>query len=167
MTKVCLLSDTHGCIDEKILKHVDWADQIWHAGDIGSLSILEQLEELKPTRAVFGNIDDHRIRSACPENQIFTCEGVSVLMRHIGGYPGRYNATTQSLLTQHRPKLYICGHSHILKVQHDKQKQLLHLNPGAAGISGFHKIRTLLRFTIDKGEIENLEIAEMGNRSKL
>ena len=162
-----MLSDTHGCIDEKILKHVDWADQIWHAGDIGSLSVLEQLEELKPTRAVFGNIDDHRIRSACPENQIFTCEGVSVLMRHIGGYPGRYNATTQSLLTQHRPKLHICGHSHILKVQHDKQKQLLHLNPVAAGISGFHKIRTLLRFTIDKGEIENLEIAEMGNRSKL
>lgn len=165
MTRICLLSDTHGCLDAKIIKHLEWADEVWHAGDIGTISLLEQLEKAKPTRAVFGNIDGHQIRAACPENQIFYCEKVKVLIRHIGGYPGRYNATTRQLLDEHQPKLYICGHSHILKVQNDLQKKLLHMNPGAAGRSGFHQMRTLLRFTIDEDRIENLEVAELGRRS--
>ena len=165
MTRICLLSDTHGCLDAKIIKHLEWADQVWHAGDIGTISLLEQLEKAKPTRAVFGNIDGHQIRAACPENQIFYCEKVKVLIRHIGGYPGRYNATTRQLLDEHQPKLYICGHSHILKVQNDLQKKLLHMNPGAAGRSGFHQMRTLLRFTIDEDRIENLEVAELGRLS--
>lgn len=165
MTRICLLSDTHGYLDTKIIQHLEWADEIWHAGDIGTFAILEQLEMIKSTRAVFGNIDGHQIRAACPENQIFYCEKVKVLIRHIGGYPGRYNATTRLLLNEHQPKLYICGHSHILKVQNDPNKKLLHMNPGAAGRSGFHQMRTLLRFTIDEYRIENLEVAELGKRS--
>ena len=165
MTRICLLSDTHGYLDTKIMQHLEWADEIWHAGDIGTFAILEQLEMIKSTRAVFGNIDGHQIRAACPENQIFYCEKVKVLIRHIGGYPGRYNATTRQLLNEHQPKLYICGHSHILKVQNDPNKKLLHMNPGAAGRSGFHQMRTLLRFTIDEDRIENLEVAELGKRS--
>lgn len=165
MTKICLLSDTHGYLDERILKHVRWADQIWHAGDIGTLAVLEQLENMQTTRAVYGNIDGHQIRQICPENQIFQCEGVTVLMRHIGGYPGRYNATTKNLLDHHNPHLYICGHSHILKVQNDRQRNVLHMNPGAAGRSGFHKLRTLLRFTIHNTLIDNLEVAELGPRT--
>ncbi len=165
MTRICLLSDTHGYLDTKIMQHLEWADEIWHAGDIGTFAILEQLEMIKSTRAVFGNIDGPQIRAACPENQIFYCEKVKVLIRHIGGYPGRYNATTRQLLNEHQPKLYICGHSHILKVQNDPKNKLLHMNPGAAGRSGFHQMRTLLCFTIDEDRIENLEVAELGKRS--
>ena len=166
MTKVCLLSDTHGYLDDAILRHVRWADTVWHAGDIGTLTVLEQLESERPTRAVFGNIDGQSIRTACPENQLFHCEDVNVLIRHIGGYPGRYTPPTRALIQEHKPQLYICGHSHILKVQHDSKHQLLHMNPGAAGRSGFHTLRTLLRFTIDGNTIDNLEVAELGPRSK-
>ena len=167
MTKVCLLSDTHGYLDAAIIKHVQWADEVWHAGDIGTLDVLEQLEQHTPTRAVYGNIDGHSLRSACPENQVFECEKVRVMMRHIGGYPGRYTAITKSLLDLHKPKLYICGHSHILKVQNDHRRELLHMNPGAAGRSGFHQIRTLLRFSINVDVIANLEVVELGIRSKV
>ena len=166
MVKIVLLSDTHSYLDAAIMNHVEWADEVWHAGDIGSLAVLEKLEQQRKTRAVYGNIDGQQIRSVCPENQIFNCEDVPVLIRHIGGYPGRYNTTTKKLLTQYQPKLYICGHSHILKVQNDAQRQLLHMNPGAAGRSGFHTIRTLLRFTITGDAIENLEVVELGPRSK-
>lgn len=166
MTKIVLLSDTHGYLDSAILNHVLWANEVWHAGDIGEISVLERLEAQKTTRAVYGNIDGQQIRNYCPENQIFSCEGVQVLIRHIGGYPGRYNAATEKLIDQHQPKLYICGHSHILKVQNDPKKNLLHMNPGAAGRSGFHTIRTLLRFTIAGETIKNLEVVELGSRSK-
>ena len=165
MTKVCLLSDTHCYLDEAILRHVRWADTVWHAGDIGTLTVLEQLESERPTRAVFGNIDGQLLRTACPENQLFQCEDVKVLIRHIGGYPGRYTPPTRALIQEHKPQLYICGHSHILKVQHDTKHQLLHMNPGAVGRSGFHTLRTLLRFTIDGNTIDNLEVAELGPRS--
>lgn len=166
MTKICLLSDTHGYIDTSIMKHIHWADEVWHAGDIGHIDLLERLEQSKPTRAVYGNIDGHQIRAACPENQIFNCEKVKVFIRHIGGYPGQYTATTKTLLDQLKPQLYICGHSHILKVQNDLKRKLLHMNPGAAGRSGFHKVRTLLRFTIDQDKINNLEVAKLGDRAK-
>ena len=164
MTKILLLSDTHSHIDDTILKYVRLADEVWHAGDIGDLKVTDALKKLKPLRAVFGNIDGTEARMEFPLNNRFICEGVSVLITHIGGYPGKYNQALREELKLNTPKLFICGHSHILKVQFDKTLNLLHMNPGACGISGFHQVRTMLRFEIDGDKIQKLEIIELGLR---
>ena len=164
MKKILLLSDTHSHIDEKILKYASQADEIWHAGDIGDLHVTDELKELKPLRAVYGNIDDDKARMEFPLNNRFLCEGVDVWITHIGGYPGKYNQAIRDEIAANPPKLFICGHSHILKVMFDQKLNLLHMNPGAAGVSGFHKVRTMLRFEIDGQKIQNLEIIEMDSK---
>jgi putative phosphoesterase len=164
MIKILLLSDTHSHIDETIVKYVQQADEVWHAGDIGSLVVTDTIKSLKPLRAVFGNIDDDKARMEFPLHNRFMCEGVDVWITHIGGYPGKYNQAIREELRAKPPKLFICGHSHILKVQFDKSLNLLHMNPGAAGISGFHQIRTMLRFEIDGDKISNLEVIEIGKK---
>ena len=164
MTKILLLSDTHSHLDDAILKHAEWADEIWHAGDIGTLAVTDTLSAIRPLKAVYGNIDDHIIQKEFSLDNRFTCEGVEVYMTHIGGYPPRYNPRTRDIIKQNPPKLFICGHSHILKVQWDKKLGLLHMNPGACGKHGFHQVRTMLRFVIDGADIKNLEIVELGKR---
>ena len=160
MTKILLLSDTHSYLDEKMLQYASEADEIWHAGDIGNLKVTDTLKKLKPLRAVFGNIDSAEARSEFPLHNRFLCEQVDVWITHIGGYPGRYSASVREELRSNPPKLYITGHSHILKVQYDKKLGLLHMNPGAIGTHGFHKVRTMLRFQISGEKIENLEVIE-------
>ena len=164
MIKILLLSDTHSHIDDTIVKYVNQADEVWHAGDIGSLVVTDTIKSLKPLRAVFGNIDDDKARMEFPLNNRFRCEGVDVWITHIGGYPGKYNQAIREELRANPPKIFICGHSHILKVQFDKSLNLLHMNPGAAGVSGFHQIRTMLRFEIDGDKIQSLEIVEIGKK---
>ena len=164
MKKIVLLSDTHSHIDDTILKYVKLADEVWHAGDIGDLKVTDTIKKLKPLRAVFGNIDNHEARLEFPLNNRFLCEGVSVLITHIGGYPGKYSPAIREEITQNPTKLFICGHSHILKVMFDKILNCLHMNPGAAGISGFHQKRTMLRFEIDGDKIQSLEIIEIGDK---
>lgn len=161
MKKIGLLSDTHAFWDEKYRWHLQACDEIWHAGDIGSSEIVEQFEAFKPFRAVYGNIDDHRIRAAFPERQRFMVEEVDVLMTHIGGYPGKYDAKIKPYLYENPPQLFVCGHSHILRVMFDKKLQCLYMNPGAAGRYGFHRVRTLLRFVIDGKDIRDLEVIEL------
>ena len=160
MTRILLLSDTHGFIDNSILKYVFEADEVWHAGDIGSLEVTDQIKELKILRAVHGNIDNAEIRNEFPEDLRFKCEGVEVWITHIGGYPGRYSKRVRQKITENPPDLFITGHSHILKVMPDKKLHLLHMNPGAVGRYGFQKVRTMLRFEIDKSDIKNLEVIE-------
>jgi putative phosphoesterase len=162
--KILLLSDTHSYIDEQILKFVKQADEIWHAGDIGDLHVTDTIKSFKPLRAVYGNIDDANARLEFPLDNKFTIENVTVWITHIGGYPNKYNQRVKEELQQNAPKLFICGHSHILKVQFDKKLNVLHLNPGAAGNHGFHKVRTMIRFTIDKGQIKDMEIIELAKR---
>lgn len=140
---------------------------MWHAGDIGSVNICNAIANLKPLKAVYGNIDGPDIRNTFPENLVFNCEDLKVLMTHIGGYPGKYPARIKQLIKEHQPGLFICGHSHILKVMFDKENNLLHINPGACGASGFHKIKTIVRFEVDKKEIKNLAVIELGNRASL
>ena len=164
MTKILLLSDTHSHIDDAILKHVGWADEVWHAGDIGSLKVTDAIEKLKPLKGVHGNIDDHIIQKEFPENNRFFCEGVDVWITHIGGYPPKYNVRTRDMIKENPPKLFICGHSHILKVMMDKKLGVLHMNPGACGKQGFHQVRTMLRFVIDGEDIKDLEVVELGKR---
>ncbi|WP_435264025.1 metallophosphoesterase family protein [Tenacibaculum sp. nBUS_03] len=164
MKKVLLLSDTHSFIDDQILKFVKQADEVWHAGDIGNLEVTDTLQKYKTLRAVYGNIDDKDARAEFPLDAKFSVEGVSVWITHIGGYPNKYNQRVREALKNNPPKLFICGHSHILKVQFDKKLNLLHLNPGAAGKHGFHQVRTMLRFELEKGEIKNLEIIELAKR---
>lgn len=158
--KILLLSDTHSHMDEGILKYVAQADEVWHAGDIGSLEVTDAIQNLKPLRAVYGNIDEAKIRDEFPLHQRFVCEGVEVWITHIGGSPGKYNRDIREEMSQNPPKLFICGHSHILKVMHDKKHDLLFMNPGAVGKHGFHKVRTMLRFELKNGEIKNLEVVE-------
>ena len=165
MKKILLLSDTHGFLDETILKYVPQADEVWHAGDIGDLSVTDKIKELKPLRAVYGNIDGTKARQEFPLHNRFMCEGVDVLITHIGGYPGKYASNIREMLNENPPKLFICGHSHILKVMPDKKLNLLHMNPGAAGISGFHQVRTMLRFVIDGEKISDLEVVETPKRT--
>jgi hypothetical protein len=167
MKRIGLLSDTHGFLDPALLKHFEACDEVWHAGDIGNVAVANALEAFKPFRAVYGNIDGQPIRIRYPENQIFEVEGLKVLMTHIGGYPGRYTARVKGLLQKHRPGLYICGHSHILKVMPDPKLGLLHINPGACGKEGFHQIRTAVRFVIDNGVVGQLEVIELGKRGAL
>ena len=162
MTKILLLSDTHSHMDDAILKYVHTVDEVWHAGDIGNIKVTDAIEAIKPLRAVYGNIDNQEIRQAFPEVQSFTIENVKVWMTHIGGYPGRYSAGIAKQLDIEKPKLFISGHSHILKVMQDKKRQILHMNPGAVGKSGFHQARTMLRFDIDNNKIKNLEVIEWG-----
>lgn len=160
LKKILLLSDTHSYIDDHILSHVAWADEVWHAGDIGDLAVTDAIQKLKPLRGVYGNIDDAKARLEFPLNNRFFCEGVDVLITHIGGYPGRYSPAIRDEIYANPPKLFVCGHSHILKVMSDKKRGLLHMNPGAIGTHGFHKVRTMLRFTIDGDTIANLEVIE-------
>ena len=162
---ILLLSDTHGYIDDKILTYCGQADEVWHAGDIGSLKVTQEIQKMSTLRAVYGNIDDKEIRSEFPLDLRFTVEGVSVWITHIGGYPSRYNQRIKTEIHRNPPKLFISGHSHILKVQFDKKLQLLHMNPGAVGNYGIHKVKTMLRFEIDKKEIKNLEIIEIKRES--
>ena len=164
MKKILLLSDTHGHLDDKIVKYVNQADEVWHAGDIGKKEIINYLTETKPLKAVFGNIDNKEIRLITKEFLYFNYEKNKVLITHIAGYPGKYNKNVNRLISIYKPNILVCGHSHILKVMYDKKNKHLHLNPGAAGISGFHNIRTMLRFKLDSDKIKELEIIELGKR---
>jgi putative phosphoesterase len=165
--KILLISDTHGYLDPKLIKHIEEADEVWHGGDIGPVHLCDNIKKIKPFKAVYGNIDGQDVRSEYPENLIFSCEELKVLMTHIGGYPGKYPARVKSLIEQHRPGLFICGHSHILKVMYDKQYNLLHINPGACGVHGFHKVKTAVRFEVNAKEIKNLAVIELGSRASL
>ncbi len=160
MKKILLLSDTHGYIDDVVLKYVKQADEVWHAGDIGDLKVTDAIKALKPLRAVYGNIDDAKTRIEFPEHNRFMCEQVDVWITHIGGYPKRYDIRVRETITHNSPDIFISGHSHILKVIPDKKLNLLHMNPGAIGIYGLHKVRTMLCFTIDGKKIDNLEVVE-------
>jgi len=164
MKRIGLLSDTHGYMDDAILKYLSECDEIWHAGDIGTLEVIDQLVAIKPLLAVYGNIDGNKIRQEYPQHQRFLCEEVDVWMTHIGGYPGRYERYVTPEIYHHPPKLFISGHSHILKVVNDPKLGLLHINPGAVGVQGFHQVRTLIRFSIDGSRIFDLEVVEMGRR---
>lgn len=163
--KIGLISDTHGWLDERVFHHFEDCDEVWHAGDIGTLTIIEQLAAFKPTRAVHGNIDGQDIRITYPQDQHFECEGLQVWMTHIGGKPPRYTPEVREQLQQKVPDIFICGHSHILRVMHDTQHPpLLYLNPGAAGREGFHKVRTLLRFEIKDRQVKDMQAIELGQR---
>jgi putative phosphoesterase len=164
LKKILLLSDTHSHIDDTILKYVNQADEVWHAGDIGDLKVMDTLKSLKPLQAVYGNIDNDKARNEFPLHNRFMCEEVDVWITHIGGYPSKYNQAIRNEIQTNPPQLFICGHSHILKVQFDKKLNLLHMNPGACGIYGFHRVRTMLRFEIDGDKIQNLEIIELGKK---
>lgn len=165
--KILLLSDTHGYIDKKILAFATEADEVWHAGDIGSLEVTDQLSEVAKLRAVFGNIDSHDIRQVFPLHQKFEVQGVKIWITHIGGYPGRYSPAVAEEVKRNPPDLFICGHSHILKVMPDKNLNLLHMNPGAVGKHGFHQKRTMLRFEINFSKIEKLEVIDFGKRGQI
>jgi len=158
--QIVLLSDTHHTLDERFFPHFENADEIWHAGDIGSLEITDTLKKYAPIRVVYGNIDDKIIRTEFKVILYFKCEKVNVIMTHIGGYPGRYDKKILPIIEQANPDLFICGHSHILKVMYDKKNQLLHMNPGAIGDYGIHKVKTILCFTIEGKEIKNLRVVE-------
>ena len=164
MKKILLLSDTHGYIDDRILSYAGQADEVWHAGDIGTIAVSDAIQKIKPVKAVFGNIDGGEIRKEFPLNNRFFCEQVDVWITHIGGYPGRYSPAVKDEIRKNPPQLFISGHSHILKVMNDKKLNLLHMNPGAAGKQGFHQMRTMLRFSIDGMEIKDLEVIELGKR---
>lgn len=161
MTRIGILSDTHGFWDDRYLKHFENCNEIWHAGDIGSWEIAEKLAAFRPLRAVHGNIDGGDVRQTYHETNRFNIEGTDVLIKHIGGYPGKYDTSIRQYLFVHPPQLFVCGHSHILKVQYDKNLNMLYINPGAAGNHGFHKVRTLVRLSIDKGEFKDLEVIEL------
>jgi putative phosphoesterase len=164
MKTIGLLSDTHGYLDEAVFTHFADCDEIWHAGDLGTIAQADTLAAFKPLRCVYGNIDGQDVRIVHPEHQYFEVEGVNVWMTHIGGYPGRYPAKIKEKLLHFKPDLFICGHSHILKVMYDQKFKLLHLNPGAAGKHGWHKVRTLLKFTISDKKIANLVVVEIRDR---
>lgn len=160
MKKILLISDTHGYVGKDILKYVSECDEVWHAGDIGSLEVSETLKNLKSLRAVHGNIDNSEIRIEFKAEEEFTIEGLKVWITHIGGYPGNYAKNVESKLKEISPDLFICGHSHILKIMKDKKLNLIHMNPGAIGKYGFHNIRTMIRFEISDGNIDNVEVIE-------
>ncbi|HEY1005989.1 MAG TPA: metallophosphoesterase family protein [Sphingobacteriaceae bacterium] len=164
MTRIGLISDTHGYLDDAVFKHFDNCDEIWHAGDFGGIELADKLAAFKPLRGVYGNIDDRTVRLVYPEHQKFHCEEVSVWMTHIGGYPGKYNPKIKAEIFLNPPKIFISGHSHILKVIYDQKIGTLHLNPGAAGKQGWHKIRSLLKFCISEDKIHTLEAIELGGR---
>ena len=164
MKRIGLISDTHHYLDEAVFKHFDKCDEIWHGGDFGSVEVAEALKKFKPLRGVYGNIDGQDIRSQFPEVLKFTCEEVKVLMIHIGGYPGKYTPRAKTEMLSYQPKIFISGHSHILKIIYDPKFECLHKNPGAAGKQGWHKVRTLIRFAIDGADIKDCEVIELGKR---
>jgi putative phosphoesterase len=164
MRRIGLLSDTHHYLDDAVFKHFEECDEIWHCGDFGTAEIIDKLEAFRPMQGVWGNIDGYDVRSRVPEVNAFTCEDVRVLMIHIGGYPGRYSPLAKKEFAVHKPTLFISGHSHILKIVYDEKMQCLHMNPGAAGRQGWHKARTLIRFTIDGSEMKNCEVIGLGKR---
>lgn len=164
MKKIGLLSDTHSFLDPKVFHYFKDVDEIWHAGDIGDHNVIVELQKFKPLRAVFGNIDDTQIRSEFKEVLRFTLEGVEVLMTHIGGKPTNYSKIALEEIKKSSPKLFICGHSHILLVKMDPKFNFLFMNPGASGNKGFHKVKTILRFELENGKIQQLEAIELGNR---
>lgn len=161
MVKIGLISDTHGTLHPSVNKHFEHVDEIWHAGDIGTIEVADQLEAMKPFRAVYGNIDGQELRVRYPLYLSFQIENVPILMTHIGGYPPKYNVESKTLIHQHKPHLFVCGHSHILKVMPDPELNLLHINPGACGKQGWHKINTLIRFEIHHDRLQNLEVIEI------
>jgi putative phosphoesterase len=161
MTRIGLISDTHSFLDDAVFSHFERCDEIWHAGDFGNIELAEKLAAFKPLKGVYGNIDDTVLRNKFPEDLFFTCEGVNVFIRHIGGYPGKYVPTVKDKIILHKSKLFISGHSHILKVMFDEKLQCLHMNPGAAGRQGWHKVRTLLRFCIDGESMRDCEVIEL------
>ncbi|MCF8381861.1 MAG: metallophosphatase family protein [Bacteroidales bacterium] len=161
MKKIGLLSDTHGNFDERLKNFFKDCDEIWHAGDIGNIETADKIAAFKPLKAVYGNIDGHDLRAIYPLTLRFFCEEVEVLMTHIGGYPGRYDRSVYHEITSHPPKIFISGHSHILKIMPDKKLKLLHINPGAAGISGLHIVRTAVRFMVDGKDIRDVEVWEL------
>ncbi len=164
MTRIGLLSDTHGFLDPAVFKHFSNCDEIWHGGDFGPAAVASELAAFKPLRGVYGNIDGQDIRTRFPETLAFTCEEVNVLIQHIGGYPNRYAPGVKDKIVTNRSQLFISGHSHILKVIYDPKLQCLHMNPGAAGNHGWHKVRTLIRFAIDGKTIKDCEVIELGKR---
>lgn len=159
--RIGLLSDTHGFLDPAVFDHFQACDEIWHAGDFGNVLLADELAAFKPLKGVFGNIDGKDVRAAYPETAVFHCEELKVVMKHIGGYPGRYVPGVRAILEAERPGLFISGHSHILKVMHDQKLGLLHINPGAAGKEGFHKVRTITRFSVTDARIHDLEVIEL------
>jgi uncharacterized protein len=167
MIRVALISDTHSYLDEHILGFCAECDEIWHAGDLGSTAVAERLEACRPLRAVFGNIDDRDLQLRFPEDLHFEVEGLRVWMTHIGGYPGRYSKRVKDALPEYKPGLFICGHSHILKAMPDRAFGLLHLNPGACGQEGFHHMRTMMRFNVAEGVVQDLQVIELGKRGAL
>ena len=163
-TRIGLISDTHHFLDPAVFQYFESCDEIWHAGDFGNGELARQLAAFRPLRGVYGNIDGSDVRAEYPEQLLFTCQEVKVMIRHIGGYPPRYNPETRKQLALHRPGLFIAGHSHILKVMYDPALECLHMNPGAAGKQGWHKVRTILRFSIEGADIKDCEVIELGSR---
>lgn len=164
MKKIILLSDTHSHLDEEIIQYLQTADEVWHAGDFGSIEVVDELQKNNLTQGVYGNIDDKVIQNVFPFSNEFMCEGVQVYMQHIGGYPGKYAKGVKEKLVKEKAKLFISGHSHILKIMFDKQINCLHMNPGAAGRQGWHKVRTMIRFVIDGKDIKDCNIIELSGR---
>lgn len=161
MKRIGLISDTHGFLHDDVAKHFAQCDEIWHAGDFGNIELAEKLRGIKPLRGVYGNIDGQDIRVQFPEQIVFMCEEVKVMIRHIGGYPPNYNTETKKELAIHQPQLFIDGHSHILKIMFDDKRNCLHMNPGAAGKQGWHKVKTLIRFVVDGKEMKDCEVIEL------
>lgn len=164
MKRIGLISDTHSHLTDSVFQYFENCDELWHGGDFGNMEVADALQKFKPLRGVYGNIDGQEIRSLFPEVNIFNCEDVKVMMKHIGGYPPKYNPETQKQIIIEEPKLFISGHSHILKIMYDDKLQCLHINPGAAGNQGWHKVKTIVRFTIDGSNIKDCEVVELGNR---
>ncbi|MBP7184994.1 MAG: metallophosphoesterase family protein [Saprospiraceae bacterium] len=165
--KILIISDTHGYLDKSIMKHISEADEVWHAGDVGNIELLDKIKKLKPLIAVYGNIDGSDIRTEYPENELFTRDGLKILMTHIAGYPSKYNSRAKKIILDNKPDLVVCGHSHILRIMRDKELNHIHINPGACGIYGFHAVRTIVKFEINSSKIENVAIIELGKRSAI
>lgn len=164
MTRIGIISDTHSYLGEEIYRYFEECDEIWHAGDIGSMEVADKLAAFKPLKAVHGNIDNHIIRASYPKINSFHCENAHVLIKHIVGYPGRYDTSMKGVIEKYRPTLLVAGHSHILKVMYDPDHEVLFINPGAAGKNGFHKVRTLVRLTVEDSTFKDLEAIELGTR---
>ena len=164
MKQIGIISDTHSFLDDAVFRHFAHCDEVWHIGDFGDSALADKLSAFKPLRGVYGNIDGQEVRADYPLFETFSCEEVKVLMTHIGGYPPKYNAASKALIKEHQPQLFLSGHSHILKIMYDEAVQCLHINPGAAGKHGWHKVRTLVRIAIDGAVIKNCEVIELGSR---
>lgn len=167
MKKILIISDTHGHLDDKLIKYIEQSDEVWHGGDIGDIELCKKIEKIKPLKAVWGNIDGAEFRTEYKEHLVFMCEDVKVYITHIGGYPGKYYPKAKPVIKSEKPQLFICGHSHILKVMFDKEHSLLHVNPGAAGVHGFHKVKTAIRLEIEGNNMKNLEVIELGSRTSM